>query len=162
MRVSYRTASATAIEPEPDQITGHPESQRVIVLAITTSPSAEAGIICAGELASTPGVGLRIIHVLAPVMFRVGRLAPMRPVQTVLPDPFDSTVLRHARSLAWRHGAAATLQLLTGDPAPAVLSATTAARASCSSWRAPTTRADRARAAASTARPRAPYAHPPA
>jgi nucleotide-binding universal stress UspA family protein len=45
----------------------------------------------------------------------------MRAVARPLDDPCDSPVLRDARAAAWRHGVAASLQRLRGDPPPAIL-----------------------------------------
>jgi nucleotide-binding universal stress UspA family protein len=67
--------------------------------------------------------------VVAPVEYRVARLAPMRPVPRRLADPFESRVLREARELAWRHGSAASLQLVAGDPPAAIIAATRDAHA---------------------------------
>jgi hypothetical protein len=53
----------------------------------------------------------------------------MRAVPRKLTDPFESAVLRHARELAWRRGAAATLQLVAGDPPHAIVAASTDAHA---------------------------------
>jgi nucleotide-binding universal stress UspA family protein len=46
-----------------------------------------------------------------------------------LGDPFESPVLCHARELAWRHGTAATLQLVAGDPPQAIVAAAVDAQA---------------------------------
>jgi len=53
----------------------------------------------------------------------------MRAVPRRLGDPFESPVLCHARELAWRHGTAATLQLVAGDPPQAIVAAAVDAQA---------------------------------
>lgn len=95
----------------------------MILLATSGSRSAIEATGFAAELAASLGAALRIVHVVAPIEYRVGRLAPMRAVQRKLDDPFESAVLRQARDLAWRHGAAATLQLVAGEPARAIVDA---------------------------------------
>jgi nucleotide-binding universal stress UspA family protein len=98
-------------------------ARRVIVLATSGSRSAIEATVFAAELAVAFNAALRIVHVVPPIEYKVGRLAPMRPVQRKLTDPFESLVLRQARELAWRHGAAATLQLLSGEPPRAIVAA---------------------------------------
>jgi nucleotide-binding universal stress UspA family protein len=101
----------------------------MIVLATSGSLASIEATIFAAHLAGGLGAALRIVHVVEPVEYRVGRLAPMRPVPRKLTDPFESPVLRHARALAWRHGAAATLQLIAGDPPDAIVTASSDAHA---------------------------------
>ena len=98
-------------------------ARQVIVLATSGSPASLRATVFAAELAGDIGATLRIVHVVAPVEYRVGRLAPMRPVSRRLTDPFQSPVLRQARELAWRHGSAAILQLVAGDPPAAIIAA---------------------------------------
>jgi nucleotide-binding universal stress UspA family protein len=93
------------------------------MLATSGSPSSIQATVFAAELAAEFNATLRIVHVVAPVQYRLGRLAPMRAVQRKLPDPFESSVLRQARELAWRHGSAATVQLLAGEPPRAIVAA---------------------------------------
>jgi nucleotide-binding universal stress UspA family protein len=101
----------------------------VIVIATSGSRSAEEATAYAAELAASVDGRLRIVHVVPAIEYRVGRLAPMRPVTRRARDPFASPVLGRARELAWRHGSAATLQLLIGDVAPAIVEAATDAGA---------------------------------
>jgi nucleotide-binding universal stress UspA family protein len=98
-------------------------ARRVIMLATSGSRSSIEATVFAAELAAAFHAKLRIVHVAAAIEYKVGRLAPMRPVERKLPDPFESQVLRHARELAWCHGAAATLQLLSGDAPRAIVAA---------------------------------------
>lgn len=98
-------------------------ARQVIVLATSGSPASIRATVFAAQLAGDIGAVLRIVHVIAPVEYRVGRLAPMRPVQRRLTDPFQSPVLRQARELAWRHGSAVSLQLVAGDPPASIIAA---------------------------------------
>jgi len=116
--------SATQSTLEPGGPGGGAESRarQIVMLATSGSSSAIKATVFAAELASAIDATLRIVHVV-PVQYKVGRLAPMRPVQRNHTDPFESPVLRHARALAWRHGAAATVHLLAGDPPRAIVAA---------------------------------------
>lgn len=100
-----------------------------VLVAATGSRAASEAIAFAAELASGAQGVLRIVHVVAPVEYRVGRLAPMRPVSRKLMDPFDSPVLAGARELAWRRGVAATLALVAGEPARAIVATAVQAQA---------------------------------
>jgi nucleotide-binding universal stress UspA family protein len=106
-----------------------PIKQPVIVIATSGSRSAEDATAYAAELAANVDGQLRIVHVLPAIEYRVGRLAPMRPITRRARDPFTSPVLCRARELAWRHGSAATLQLLIGDVASTITAAATNAGA---------------------------------
>lgn len=97
--------------------------RRVIMLATSGSPSALDATVFAAELAAGYEAKLRIVHVQVAIEYKVGRLAPMIAVERKLADPFESPVLREAREVAWRHGAAATLQLLRGEPSRAIVAA---------------------------------------
>jgi nucleotide-binding universal stress UspA family protein len=98
-------------------------ARQVIVLATSGSRASICATVFAAELAADVSAALRIVHVVAPIEYRVGRFAPMRPVTRRLGDPFESPVLRQAREIAWRHGSAATLQLVAGDPPEAIIAA---------------------------------------
>jgi nucleotide-binding universal stress UspA family protein len=97
--------------------------RKIILLATSGSPSAVDATVFAAELAAALRAALRIVHVQPAIEYKVGRLAPMRAIQRKLTDPFESPVLRRARELAWRHGIAATLELLSGDPPHAIVAA---------------------------------------
>jgi nucleotide-binding universal stress UspA family protein len=103
--------------------------RRVIVVATSGSRASIEATMFAAEVAGVLSATLRIVHVVPPLEYHVGRFAPMRAVPRKLTDPFESPVLRHARELAWQRGAAATLQLLAGDPPQAIVSASTDAHA---------------------------------
>ena len=74
----------------------------------------------AADLASTFDAQLVILHVLPPVEYRVGRLAPTLPITRRLDDPLTSSVLLDARRVAWTRGASAKPVLVAGD-APRVI-----------------------------------------
>lgn len=95
----------------------------VVLLATNGSRSATAATSLAADLAATFDAALRIIHVIAPIEYRVGRFAPTRAVERKLDCPYESPVLLKARQLAWGNGAAATLELVAGEPASAIVSA---------------------------------------
>jgi nucleotide-binding universal stress UspA family protein len=77
--------------------------------------------VVAADLASTFNAQLTILHVLAPVRYRVGRLAPPLPVTQRLDDPLTSSVLLDTRRVAWARGASAKTILIAGDPAPVMV-----------------------------------------
>jgi nucleotide-binding universal stress UspA family protein len=106
-----------------------PTKKPTVVLATSGSRSSQEATIYAAELAASVNAPLSIVHVLPAIEYRVGRLAPMRAVARRACDPFASDILCHARELAWRHGSAATLQLLAGDTARMIVQAATDARA---------------------------------
>ncbi len=97
--------------------------RRVIMLATSGSSSAVDATVLAAELAAEFNATLRIVHVETAIEYKVGRLAPMRAIERELADPFESPVLRDARKLAWRHGAAATLQLVRVEPSRVIIGA---------------------------------------
>jgi nucleotide-binding universal stress UspA family protein len=101
----------------------------LVMVAVSGSRSSQDATVLAAELARAWGARLRIVHVAAPVQYKVGRLAPMRAIPRRLVDPFDSPVLASARELVWRRGVAATLELLAGDPAEMITAAAMRAHA---------------------------------
>lgn len=118
-----RDPAAPGFAPDIAGGVARSDPRRVILLATSGSRSAIEATVFAAELAAALGATLRIVHVIAPIQYRVGRLAPMRAMQSKLTDPFESPVLSQAREFAWRHGAAATLQLIAGEPARAIVDA---------------------------------------
>jgi nucleotide-binding universal stress UspA family protein len=115
-----RSARTVTTSRQPRRSVG---ARAAILLATNGSPSARAATSLAADLAATFDAALRIIHVVAPIEYRVGRLTPTRPIERKLDCPYDNPVLLEARQLAWRRGAAATLQLVAGDPGRAIVSA---------------------------------------
>jgi len=102
---------------------------QTIVLATSGSRASIEATVFAAQLAAALTASLRIVHVVPPIEYRVGAFAPMRAVPRRLTDPFENQVLCEARELAWRHGAAATLQLVAGNPPEAIVAAAAEARA---------------------------------
>jgi nucleotide-binding universal stress UspA family protein len=107
--------------------TGLSGARGLVVVATSGSRASRDATVLAADLARAWGASLRIVQVVAPVEYRVGRLAPTRPIPRRLIDPFDSPVLADARELAWRRGVAATLVLVAGEPAAAMITAAAAA-----------------------------------
>jgi nucleotide-binding universal stress UspA family protein len=97
-----------------------PQHPRILLAASGSAASRQAAAI-AGDLASTFNAQLTILHVVAPVQYRVGRLAPTLPVTRRLDDPLTSPVLLDARRVAWARGASADTVLIAGDPAPVIV-----------------------------------------
>jgi nucleotide-binding universal stress UspA family protein len=104
-------------------------SWQIIVLATSGSRASIEATVFAAELTTALTASLRIVHVVPPIEYRVGAFAPMRAVPRRLTDPFEDPVLCHARELAWRHGTAATLQLVAGDAPQAIVAAAADAHA---------------------------------
>src|SRR2546421_4827401 len=97
-----------------------PQQPRILLAASGSAASRRAAVIAA-DLASTFNAQLTILHVVAPVEYRVGRLAPTLPVTRRLDDPLTSPVLLDARRVAWARGASAETVLIAGDPAPVIV-----------------------------------------
>jgi nucleotide-binding universal stress UspA family protein len=93
-----------------------PQAPRVLLAASGSEASRHATTVAA-DLASTFSAALTILHVVPPVEYRVGRLAPTIPITRQLDDPLTSPVLLDARRVAWAHGASAQTILVAGDPA---------------------------------------------
>lgn len=115
--------------PGSPERTGLNGARALVMAAASGSRASRDATVVAADLARAGGAALRIVHVVAPVQYKVGRLAPMRAIPRRLVDPFDSTVLANARELAWHRGVAATLELLAGDPAEMITTAATRAHA---------------------------------
>jgi nucleotide-binding universal stress UspA family protein len=97
-----------------------PQNPRVLLAASGSEASRHATAVAA-DLASTFDAQLMILHVVAPVEYRVGRLAPTLPITRQLDDPLTSPVLLDARRVAWAHGASARTILVAGDPARVIV-----------------------------------------
>jgi nucleotide-binding universal stress UspA family protein len=118
-------AAHLGLAPGRPQQTGLSGARSLVMVAASGSRASQDATVVAADLARAWGAALRVVHVVAPVQYTVGRLAPMRAVPRRLVDPFDSLVLAKARELAWRRGVAATLELLAGDPAEMITAAAT-------------------------------------
>jgi len=97
-----------------------PQAPRVLLAASGSAASRHATAVAA-DLASTFEAQLTILHVVPPVEYRVGRLAPTLPITQRLNDPLTSPVLSDARRVAWARGANAKTILVAGDPATVVV-----------------------------------------
>jgi nucleotide-binding universal stress UspA family protein len=95
---------------------------RARILNATSGSAASANATAAAAIIATDrDAELIVVHVRAPEVMRVGRLAPTIVHQQRLDDPHGNGVLSTARQVAWAHGAFARLILLTGDPGPAIV-----------------------------------------
>ncbi len=92
-----------------------------VLLAASDSEASRHATAVAADLASTFDARLTILHVVPPLEYRVGRLAPTLPITQQLDDPLTSTVPLEARRIAWAHGASAKTILVAGDPARVIV-----------------------------------------
>jgi nucleotide-binding universal stress UspA family protein len=98
-------------------------ADRARVLNATSGSAASANATAAAAIVATErDAELIVVHVRAPEVLRVGRLAPTIVHQQRLSDPHANGVLSTARQVAWAHGALARVILISGDPAPAIVS----------------------------------------
>jgi nucleotide-binding universal stress UspA family protein len=97
-----------------------PQTPRVLVAASGSLAPRQATAVAA-NLASTFEAQLVIVHVVAPVEYRAGRLAPTLPITRQLEDPLANPVLLQARRVAWAHGANTTTTLVAGDSGPVIV-----------------------------------------
>ena len=97
-----------------------PQAPRLL-LAASGSEATRHATGVAANLASTFEAQLVILHVVPPVEYRVGRLAPTLPISRQLDDPLTSPVLAEARRVAWARGASAKTILVAGDPARVIV-----------------------------------------
>ena len=93
----------------------------LVLLAVSGSAASRRATAIAADLAGTFGASLAILHVVAPVEYRFGRLAPTLPITRLLNDPLTSSVLLEARRIAWARGARAKAILIAGDPARVIV-----------------------------------------
>jgi nucleotide-binding universal stress UspA family protein len=92
-----------------------------VLLATDGSAAARLATRVAARIAAGQDAELIPVHVTAPTEHRVGRMAPATPLMRRLDDPLASSVLAHARALAFEEGATCVPVLLSGDPADAIL-----------------------------------------
>lgn len=108
---------------EPTVEDGADRGVRARVLNATSGSAASANATAAAAIIATErDAELIVVHVQAPEVMRVGRLAPTIIHQQRLRDPHANGVLSAARQVAWAHGAFARVILLSGDPGPAIVS----------------------------------------
>jgi universal stress protein A len=92
-----------------------------VLLAASGSEASRHATAVAADLASTFDARLTILHVVPPLEYRVGRLAPTLPITQQLDDPLMNSVLLDARRIAWARGASARTILVAGDPAHVIV-----------------------------------------
>jgi len=101
-----------------------PEARSVrprILNATSGSAASTAATAAAAVIANERDAELVVVHVCAPTVVRVGRLAATIVHNQRLGDPHANPVLRVARQVAWANGAFARLILISGDPVSAIL-----------------------------------------
>jgi nucleotide-binding universal stress UspA family protein len=92
-----------------------------LLVAVSGSVASRRATAIAADLANTFDARLTILHVVPPLQYRVGRLAPTLPITQRLDDPLSNPVLARARQIAWADGVSPRLILIAGDPAPVIL-----------------------------------------
>ncbi len=96
-----------------------------VLVAVSGSTASQRACQTAAELSSTFDAQLTVLHVIPPLRYRVGRLAPTLPVVELLDDPLSSSVLSEARRLAWMRGANPAAILVAGEPEHVIVSIAT-------------------------------------
>jgi len=92
-----------------------------VLLATSGSAASRRASAVAADLASTFDAELVILHVLAPIEYRIGRLAPTLPITRRLDDPLTNAVLLDARRVAWARSARTKTILVAGDAARVIV-----------------------------------------
>ena len=87
-----------------------------LMAAVSGSDASRRATEVAADLANTFDARLTILHVVAPLRYRVGRLAPTLPMTQRLDDPLSNPVLLDARQIAWARGVNPRTILIAGDP----------------------------------------------
>ena len=96
------------------------EAPELLVAVSGSDASRRAGAVAA-DLANTFNARLTILHVIPPLRYRVGRLAPTLPITQRLDDPLGNPVLIDARQIAWTHGVSPRAILIAGDPGQVIV-----------------------------------------
>jgi nucleotide-binding universal stress UspA family protein len=92
-----------------------------LIAAVSGSGASRRAAAVAADLADTFDARLTMLHVVPPLRYRVGRLAPTLPIAQRLDDPLGNPVLVHARQIAWARGVSPRAILLAGDPGLVIL-----------------------------------------
>ena len=92
-----------------------------VIVAVSGSDASRRATAVAAELANTFDARLTILHVVPPLRYRVGRLAPTLPITERLDDPLSNPVLLDARQIAWARGVSPRAILIAGDPGPVIV-----------------------------------------
>jgi len=86
------------------------------MVAVSASDASRRATAVAAGLADTFNARLTILHVVPPLRYRVGRLAPTLPITQRLDDPLSNPVLLDARRIAWTRGINPRTILVAGEP----------------------------------------------
>lgn len=97
--------------------------------AVSGSDASRRATAVAADLANTFDARLTILHVVPPLRYRVGRLAPTLAITQLLDDPLGDPVLQEARQIAWARGVSARAILIAGDPGPVIVTVASDVRA---------------------------------
>jgi len=92
-----------------------------LIAAVSGSKASRRATAVAADLANTFDARLTILHVVPPLRYRVGRLAPTLPITERLDDPLRDPVLLDARQIAWARGVSPRAILIAGDPGPVIV-----------------------------------------
>jgi nucleotide-binding universal stress UspA family protein len=92
-----------------------------VIVAVSGSDASRRATAVAAELANTFDARLTILHVVPPLRYRVGRLAPTLPITQRLDDPLSNPVLLEARQIAWARGVSPRAILIAGDPGQVIV-----------------------------------------
>jgi nucleotide-binding universal stress UspA family protein len=89
--------------------------------AVSGSDASRRATAVAADLANTFDARLTLLHVVPPLRYRVGRLAPTLPMTQRRDDALSNLVLLDARQLAWARGVSPRTILIAGDPGYVIL-----------------------------------------
>jgi len=92
-----------------------------LLLAVSGSDASRRATEVAAALSNTFDARLTILHVLPPLRYRIGRLAPTLPITQRLDDPLSNPVLLDARQIPWARGVTPRAILIAGDPRPVIV-----------------------------------------
>jgi nucleotide-binding universal stress UspA family protein len=109
------------VEPTVDSLADRVPRSRSLN-ATSGSDASQCATAAAAVIAVERDAELIVVHVRAPEVMRVGRLAPTIVHNVRLRDPHGSEVLGAARQVAWANSAFARVILISGDPVSAIVS----------------------------------------
>ena len=93
-------------------------------MAVSGSHASCRAVAVAADLANKFDARLTALHVVPPIRYRIGRLAPTLPITQRLDDPLGNPVLVDARRIAWGRGVSPRPILVAGDPARVIVTVT--------------------------------------
>ena len=88
-----------------------------VLIAVDETPGARRTLESGLADAAVHGAEVTVVHVAAPLRWRIARLGPVRAVPMRVRDPLASAVLRDARRIAFEHGICPRLELIAADDA---------------------------------------------